>query len=122
MENISILVTWMLEDSVEMGKSMKGRGYGLAGRTRFTIYRFTGRDRRMLICILITGAYVIAGRVNGALSWYYYPVTTGSGTEAYPVSVYIAYALLCSIPVVRELGASTGVRFRKMKMKADTEK
>lgn len=102
-KNLSILVTWMLEDSVEMGKSMRGRGYGLPGRTQFTIYRFTKRDARMLAFIVLVGGYVIIGSVRGALSWYYYPVTYGAGLGAYSVSVYIAYALLCVQPVAGEL-------------------
>ena len=62
---------------MEMSKSMRGRGYGLPGRTNYSIYRFTKRDRKMLLFLIFVGGYVILGSVKGALSWYYYPVTGG---------------------------------------------
>ena len=101
-DNISILITWMLEDSVEMGKSMKGRGYGLPGRTRYTVFRFTKRDRRMLLFMVLAGVYVIIGSINGALEWCYYPVTMGAGLGLYSLSVYAMYVMLCACPVFEE--------------------
>ena len=101
-QNISILITWMLEDSCEMGKSMKGRGYGLSGRTRYTIFRFTKRDVWMLVFMILAGIYVIAGSVRGAIEWNYYPVTMGAGFGMYSLSVYVVYILLCMCPVVGE--------------------
>ena len=101
-QNISILITWMLEDACEMGKSMKGRGYGLSGRTRYTIFRFTKRDAGMLAFMIIAGVYVITGSVRGAIEWNYYPVTMGAGFDIYSLSVYVVYVLLCMFPVVGE--------------------
>ena len=46
---------------METADSMKGRGYGLPGRTAFSVYRFTRRDGAALACLLATGAMVIAG-------------------------------------------------------------
>ena len=37
-ENFSILVTWSLENAVETADSMRARGYGLPGRTSFSIF------------------------------------------------------------------------------------
>ena len=97
---LSVLVTWMLEDSVEISKSMRGRGYGLQKRTNYSIYRFTKRDRRMLGFMLPAAGYVIAGGLKGALSWYYYPVTGGALKEPYTISVFVVYFLLCIEPTV----------------------
>ena len=36
----SILIGWSLENAVEVARSMKSRGYGLKGRTNYSIYRF----------------------------------------------------------------------------------
>lgn len=101
--NLSILVTWMLEDAVEMSKSMHGRGYGLPGRTNYSIYRFTKRDRRMLLFLILAAGYVIAGNINGAISWEYYPITGGALREPYTISVFAAYMILCLEPVICEL-------------------
>lgn len=101
--SLSILVTWMLEDAVEMADSMKARGYGLEGRTSFTIYRFTGRDRRMLLLLVLEAVYVISGGVMRAVSWDYYPVVGGAGLEPYSVSVYMVYLLLCMEPIIESV-------------------
>ena len=44
----SILVTWSLENAIETADSMRSRGYGLPGRTAFSIYRFDDRDKAAL--------------------------------------------------------------------------
>ena len=41
---LSILITWSLENAVETADSMKSRGYGLSGRTAYSIFRFEKRD------------------------------------------------------------------------------
>ena len=41
---LSILVTWTAENMIEVSDSMKARGYGLRGRTSFSVFRFDGRD------------------------------------------------------------------------------
>lgn len=102
-EDISILITWMLEDAVEMADSMKGRGYGLEGRTSFTIYRFTKRDLRKLIALFLAAAYIFAGSMLDAVKWHYYPRVGGTGFSWYPVTVYLVYLLLCMAPVMENL-------------------
>ena len=44
LQMLSILVTWSLENAIETSDSMRSRGYGLRGRTAFSVYRFTKRD------------------------------------------------------------------------------
>ncbi len=55
---LSILVTWALENAIETSDSMRSRGYGLKGRTAFSIYKFTkkvekpsGSDGSFIPCI-----------------------------------------------------------------------
>ena len=56
----SIMVTWSLEDAIETADSMKSRGYGLPGRTDFSIYRLDGRDRLALGWLALCGTDVAA--------------------------------------------------------------
>ena len=46
---LSIMLTWALENGVETADSMKARGYGLKGRTSFSIFRFDSRDRKSVV-------------------------------------------------------------------------
>ena len=53
MNILSILVTWILEDSIDTADSMNARGYGLNGRTSFSIYRLDKRDKIILLIIVL---------------------------------------------------------------------
>jgi len=97
---LSIMVTWALENAIETADSMKSRGYGLAGRTAFSIFRFDRRDRAAMLFLLAMGAYVIAGAAAGGLAFRYFPTIKGAGAAAYTISLFAAYAGLCIMPVI----------------------
>ncbi len=69
----SSVFTWSLENAVDTADSMKARGYGLPGKSSFSLYRFTLRDGVVLIVIFILVAITTAGTAAGALNFYYYP-------------------------------------------------
>ncbi len=99
-ESISALITWALDDAMHMGDSMKGRGYGLDGRTFFSIYRFTKRDMAKTGLLIVASVYIVLGCIYGGLEWNYYPEIAGSGMEIYPFSIYLVYAWVCVSPVI----------------------
>ncbi|MEI3176077.1 MAG: hypothetical protein V8S96_06110 [Lachnospiraceae bacterium] len=45
------LVSWSMENSIDTADAMKARGYGLPGRTNFSLFRFRQRDV-ILLCIM----------------------------------------------------------------------
>ena len=96
---LSILVTWALEDAIETADSMKSRGYGLKGRSAFSIYRFDSRDKALLAFLIFCGSYIIAGAFLGGLYWRYFPTAKGGGMGLYSGSLFFAYAILCLTPV-----------------------
>ncbi|WP_127583783.1 energy-coupling factor transporter transmembrane component T [Paenibacillus koleovorans] len=96
---LSILMTWMLENAVETAASMKSRGYGLKGRTAFTLFRFDRRDRKALAAIVAIGGYTLIGAYADAVYFRYFPTMRSVELSVYSVSVFAAYALLCAIPL-----------------------
>ena len=48
-----------LENAIETADSMKSRGYGLRGRTAFSIYRMEARDRYALAWLGFCGLYLL---------------------------------------------------------------
>ena len=100
MKIISILVTWALEDAIDTADSMKGRGYGLPGRTAFSIYRFDKRDAMTMLGLLVCGAYIIAGALLGGLRFRYFPMVAGATTGLFAYSLFFAYFAMCIVPVV----------------------
>ncbi len=99
---ISIMITWSLESAVKTSDSMKSRGYGLEHRTSFEIFKFEKRDAMLLILICCLSVYMILGSAFNGVYWRYFPSMQGNGATAYTISVFIAYFLLCMIPLVIE--------------------
>ena len=97
---LSIMVTWSLENAIETADSMKSRGYGLPGRTAFSIYRFDGRDQALLIWLCFCGFYIAAGWLAGGLHWQYYPLVRGILGGAFPISFQLVYLALCLTPLI----------------------
>lgn len=97
---LSIMVTWAMENAIETADSMKSRGYGLTGRTAFSIYSFDKRDKKAFITILILGSYVMLGGIIGGLKWRYFPSMKGIPLNVFSVSLWLAYITLCLMPVI----------------------
>ncbi len=97
---LSIMLTWAMENAIETADSMKSRGYGLPGRTAFSIYRFDRRDRTVLLWLLGCGVYMSVGWITGALYFRYFPTIKGMAMGAYPVSILLVYLALCLTPVL----------------------
>ena len=96
---LSILITWSLENAIETADSMKSRGYGLPGRTAFSIYRFDRRDKALLIWLLALGGYILVGWLTGGLAWQYAPVLQGA-LGVLPMTFQLAYLALCLTPII----------------------
>lgn len=99
----SVLVTWALEDAVDTAESMKSRGYGLPGRTAFSVYRFGGRDRAALLWLLLCGGYIALGARLGGVSWRYFPTIRGTAAGAFPASVFLCHLALCITPLAIDI-------------------
>lgn len=95
----SIMVTWSLENGIETADSMKSRGYGLPGRTAFSVYRFDRRDGQALAVIALLGGIVLAGAAFDGLTWRYFPSVKWS-TAPLSLCVLAAYAALCAFPII----------------------
>lgn len=70
----SIVVTWSLESGLITADSMRCRGYGLPGRTSFSLYRFDRRDGAVALWLAFCGLYLLGGGLAGGLRFQYYPM------------------------------------------------
>ena len=100
---LSIMTTWSLENAIETADSMKSRGYGIPGRTAFSIFTFGKRDRLALICILLLGTYTLAGGLMGEVHFGFFPSIKTADVSMYGISVFLAYLLLCMHPIIIEI-------------------
>ncbi len=96
----SIVVTWSLENAIETADSMRSRGYGLPGRTAFSIYRFDDRDKAVLAWLVFCGAYLISGWMAGGACFRYYPTVRIAALTPMTVSFMLVYLMLVLTPVI----------------------
>ena len=96
----SIMVTWSLENAIETADSMRSRGYGLPGRTAFSIYRFDDRDKNVLAWLIFCGAYLISGWLAGGIYYRYYPTVKLAAWTPLTISFMFVYLALVLTPVV----------------------
>lgn len=97
------MITWALENAIETADSMKARGYGLKGRTAFSIYRFDRRDTVASVIMLAVLACVVVGISRGFSFTQYNPQIRISGLQ--PLSLgslftYLSYFIFCMMPVI----------------------
>lgn len=99
----SALATWSLENSVDTALSMKARGYGLKGRTHFSIFKFRKRDGVTLAVLLILFAVVLTGMITNVTDFAFYPEITELKLNLSSIIVYIAFGGLSFIPFITEV-------------------
>ena len=112
---LSIMVTWSLENAVDTADSMKSRGYGISGRTSFSVFTFDKRDKKALAYILILGLYTLAGYISGEIYFKYFPFVKQAEASFFGISVFTAYFLLCSSPIIIEVWEA--IRWKALRSK-----
>lgn len=100
---LSATVTWALENALDTADSMKSRGYGLKGRTAFSIFTFGKRDKIALLYILISGGTVLCGGIAGKMYFRYFPSVKTIDFSFASIICFAAYAALCVCPFAIEL-------------------
>ena len=102
-KEISILIAWSLEAAIDTSDSMEARGYGLPGRTSFHIFKFTKRDRNVLVFILILTGMITAGCLLGVSNIYYYPAIVYPAPWSLTILIGCIYFLLLILPIILDI-------------------
>jgi len=100
---ISIILTWLIESSVSMSASMRSRGYGLRGRTAYSMYRFDNRDRSLVLAFFGCIAMIIAAVLLDQTQIHYDPQIIFNRITAASVFFYAAYAVFLLLPMVLQI-------------------
>ena len=120
---LSILITWALENAIDASDSMRARGYGLRGRSSFSIYHFDRRD------VTVTG--ILAGLLGVCLLGFHYgfsfaqydPVIKIGGIPLTPWSVitYLAWTFICFFPFLLGLWEDESFKRLEKEMRMDRD-
>ncbi|GMK37361.1 cobalt transporter [Paenibacillus sp. CCS19] len=100
---LSIMTSWAMENAIETADSMRARGYGLPGRTSYSLYRMDRRDRMMLMIMSLLVVIVLIGAGTGENNIRYFPSIHMKEQSWCSGIVYAAYALLCKLPAILSL-------------------
>ena len=98
----SATVTWILENAVETGTFMRARGYGLPGRTRFSLFQFRRRDAVLLAFLLLLDSGVLCAMIAGRLSYQFFPRIVLSKPDLLASAAILLFSVLCLLPVLLE--------------------
>lgn len=98
----SALITWSLEYAVDMGASMKARGYGLKPRSRYALYAFRKRDAFVLILIAVLDSVVFWALSTERLNFSFYPALSYGRIGFDTILATGCFFALCLLPIVIE--------------------
>lgn len=110
---ISIMLSWSMENAIETADSMKSRGFGLKGRTAYSIYKFDRRDLVVLIIVALLGVSVSVLAIMGVIDFTYYPSIKGSLTDVPSLIVFFLYGILMLIPTILNIGE--GIKWKRLR-------
>ena len=99
----SATVSWAMEQSIVSADSMKSRGYGLFGRTAFSIFIFEKRDGITLLTLFLLCVGAVVPHVVGLMGWTYYPSMTGQFLGPVQILAYLCYGGMCNLPLIIDL-------------------
>lgn len=100
---LSMMITWSFEHALDTADSMKSRGYGLEGRTSFSIFRFTARDTRTLLFLAALIVWIAVTFCVGGFAISFFPTIQLKRLGIWGVMGAFAYVLLCALPLITEL-------------------
>ena len=107
------LVSWSMENSIDTADAMKARGYGLHGRTNFSLFRFKRRDGILLGSIGCFTVLILASFAAGGFAFYYYPYVAQLQRGALDIVRYLIIFAFYLIPgIIEARGKLTGKYLR----------
>lgn len=102
LRNMSALLGWSLENTVEQADSMKARGYGLKRRTTFHLFRLKSRDKCFLLFLLLVTGVCLGLRIHGCGTMDFYPRISNGFVGKEDIVFYILFFILAWMPGTME--------------------
>lgn len=110
------LLTWSLENSITQADSMKARGYGLKGRTNFSLFKWNSRDYSLLV--IIGGIFLVVMYLNvkNIYKFTYYPLTSTFDFSMKHLMQLSIILILMILPTLVEVKENLQWRYYKSKI------
>lgn len=99
----SAMITWSLENAATLSESMKARGYGLKGRSHFSLFAFYKHDAFMILLMAVFILLFFVGAAAKGTDFFYYPDLSRFYTGRASFFAFVSYGSLCFIPALIEI-------------------
>lgn len=112
----SSILTWSLENSIVQADAMKARGYGLSGRTNFSIFKIEKRDVSIILILFLLLSLIIYAQVKGYYEFYFYPLISELSFTKENIFYFIIVFLLTVFPFIIEVKENLQWKLLKQKI------
>lgn len=99
-KELSILISWCLENSIDTSVSMESRGYGIGKRTSYHRFKMKMVDKIFLPVFLFVSGVVIYVLCTGGFATYYFPEFYMSRLEIREISAIFLMLLYMFVGIV----------------------
>ncbi len=107
----SVMISRSMENAIDTSDAMKSRGYGLKGRTAYSLYRFRQNDGVVLGAMVSELACLFVILFCGKISYRYFPSIRGEITDVFSIVFYAVYALFLLTPLI--INVREGIRWKR---------
>ena len=105
-----------MENSVETADSMRARGYGLKGRTSYSIFRWTVRDTVMAVIVFGFTALICFLMSLGYSDYRFYPTFKAFDWSALAIVLYVALFAVMFLSTLTEIKENIAWRYLRSKI------
>src|SRR5690625_4784881 len=110
------ILTWSFENSINQADSMKARGYGLKGRTNFSLFKWFLGDVVTLSVIIASFGLVIYFNVKQLYVFDYYPVVSSIQLSINHLLQFVIVFILMILPTLIEVKENLQWKYLRSKI------
>ena len=110
------IITWSLENAIQQADAMKARGYGLKGRTNFSLFRWSARDTVIIAIMGSLFGAIMYVQSKHYFDFIYYPVLSEISVTWTSISQFLIVCILMILPSLIEIKENLQWKYLKSKM------
>lgn len=99
LREVSVLVSWELEESIETSVSMESRGYATGKRTSFHLFRWRCRDLVVAAAFVLLAVPVFGALFQGRIAVSYFPEIWYTKESEILLPYLLCYGTLLILPI-----------------------
>jgi len=110
------MIMWSLENAIEQADAMKAKGYGLKGRSNFSLFTWQTRDTVTISVILLLFISIMIINGVGGYQFMYYPVLSEWRLSQNEIGKIFIVLLLVLLPTLIEIKENLQWKYAKSKI------